>query len=142
MTVWIRKRSELDYLVEPDLFHDFFGHVPLLSNKVFADYMQGLQQYIDYAGKNDARLYFVIWPFATFANQDAIPRKVAAALEARGANVIDLTPVLRNRPLGEIVVNSTDSHPNARIHAEMAEIIFQRLSKDGLQAWFPDTPRD
>ena len=40
VTVWIRKRSELDYLVEPDLFHDFFGHVPLLGNPVFADYMQ------------------------------------------------------------------------------------------------------
>ena len=40
MTVWIRTRDELDYLVEPDLFHDFFGHVPLLSNPVFADYMQ------------------------------------------------------------------------------------------------------
>lgn len=40
VTVWIRKRSELDYLVEPDLFHDFFGHVPLLANPVFADYMQ------------------------------------------------------------------------------------------------------
>jgi phenylalanine-4-hydroxylase len=40
VTVWIRKRSEIDYLVEPDLFHDFFGHVPLLSNPVFADYMQ------------------------------------------------------------------------------------------------------
>ena len=40
VTVWIRKRAEIDYLVEPDLFHDFFGHVPLLSNPVFADYMQ------------------------------------------------------------------------------------------------------
>lgn len=40
VTVWIRRRSELDYLVEPDLFHDFFGHVPLLLNPVFADYMQ------------------------------------------------------------------------------------------------------
>lgn len=40
VTVWIRSRAELDYLVEPDLFHDFFGHVPLLSNPVFADYMQ------------------------------------------------------------------------------------------------------
>ena len=40
VTVWIRKRAELDYLVEPDLFHDFFGHVPLLSDPVFADYMQ------------------------------------------------------------------------------------------------------
>ncbi len=40
VTVWIRTRAEIDYLVEPDLFHDFFGHVPLLSNPVFADYMQ------------------------------------------------------------------------------------------------------
>lgn len=40
VTVWIRKREELDYLVEPDLFHDFFGHVPLLTDPVFADYMQ------------------------------------------------------------------------------------------------------
>jgi phenylalanine-4-hydroxylase len=40
VTVWIRTRAELDYLVEPDLFHDFFGHVPLLSLPAFADYMQ------------------------------------------------------------------------------------------------------
>src|SRR5450631_2583823 len=36
VSVWIRERQELDYLVEPDLFHDFFGHVPLLANPVFA----------------------------------------------------------------------------------------------------------
>jgi len=44
VTVWIRTRAELDYLVEPDLFHDFFGHVPLLSDPVFADYMQAYGQ--------------------------------------------------------------------------------------------------
>ena len=37
---WIREESELDYLEEPDVFHDFFGHVPLLAHPVFADYMQ------------------------------------------------------------------------------------------------------
>jgi phenylalanine-4-hydroxylase len=40
VTNWIRKADEIDYLVEPDIFHDFFGHVPLLFNPVFADYMQ------------------------------------------------------------------------------------------------------
>lgn len=40
VTVWIRRRDELDYLVEPDVFHDFFGHVPLLTNPVFARFMQ------------------------------------------------------------------------------------------------------
>jgi phenylalanine-4-hydroxylase len=61
VTVWIRKRSELDYLVEPDLFHDFFGHVPLLSNKVFADYMQRYGQRAMEAGAEIdllARLYW------------------------------------------------------------------------------------
>jgi len=40
VTVWIRKPEEFDYIVEPDIFHDFFGHVPMLFNPVFADYMQ------------------------------------------------------------------------------------------------------
>jgi phenylalanine-4-hydroxylase len=40
VTVWIRRREELDYLVEPDIFHDFFGHVPLLTNPLFARFMQ------------------------------------------------------------------------------------------------------
>ncbi|MGH8808063.1 MAG: phenylalanine 4-monooxygenase [Noviherbaspirillum sp.] len=40
VTVWLREPHEFDYIVEPDVFHDFFGHVPLLFTPVFADYMQ------------------------------------------------------------------------------------------------------
>jgi phenylalanine-4-hydroxylase len=40
VTVWLREPDEFDYIVEPDLFHDFFGHVPLLFNPVFADHLQ------------------------------------------------------------------------------------------------------
>ena len=40
VTVWLRLPQEIDYLVEPDVFHDFFGHVPLLSDPVFADFVQ------------------------------------------------------------------------------------------------------
>ena len=40
VTWWIRKPDQLDYIAEPDLFHDLFGHVPLLLNPIFADYMQ------------------------------------------------------------------------------------------------------
>ncbi len=40
VTDWIRTPAELDYIVEPDIFHDLFGHVPLLFNPVFADYVQ------------------------------------------------------------------------------------------------------
>lgn len=37
---FIRRPDQLDYLEEPDVFHDVFGHVPLLVHPVFADYMQ------------------------------------------------------------------------------------------------------
>jgi phenylalanine-4-hydroxylase len=40
VTWWIRKPEQIDYIEEPDLFHDLFGHVPLLMNPVFGDYMQ------------------------------------------------------------------------------------------------------
>ncbi|HEV7836467.1 MAG TPA: hypothetical protein VGO75_00250, partial [Gemmatimonadaceae bacterium] len=39
-TVTIRKRDQLDYLPEPDIFHDVFGHVPLHADPVFADFLQ------------------------------------------------------------------------------------------------------
>ncbi len=39
-TCFIRKPNQLDYLEEPDIFHDVFGHVPLLVNPVFADFME------------------------------------------------------------------------------------------------------
>ncbi|NVL78641.1 phenylalanine 4-monooxygenase, partial [Escherichia coli] len=37
---WMRRPDQLDYLQEPDCFHDIFGHVPLLINPIFADYME------------------------------------------------------------------------------------------------------
>jgi phenylalanine-4-hydroxylase len=40
VTVWLRNPAEFDYIVEPDIFHDFFGHVPLLFDRTFADYLE------------------------------------------------------------------------------------------------------
>jgi phenylalanine-4-hydroxylase len=40
VTVWLREEHEFDYIVEPDLFHDFFGHVPMLFTPVYADYLE------------------------------------------------------------------------------------------------------
>jgi phenylalanine-4-hydroxylase len=48
---WLRKKSELDYLEEPDMFHDVFGHVPLLTNQPLCDFLADLSRialrYID-----------------------------------------------------------------------------------------------
>jgi phenylalanine-4-hydroxylase len=40
VTVWLRKPEEFEYISEPDIFHDFFGHVPLLFDRAYADHMQ------------------------------------------------------------------------------------------------------
>lgn len=41
-TTWLRKMKELDYLEEPDMFHDVFAHVPLLTNQAFVDFLEEL----------------------------------------------------------------------------------------------------
>jgi len=43
-STWLRKSNQLDYLEEPDMFHDTFGHVPLLTNQAFCDFMGDLSQ--------------------------------------------------------------------------------------------------
>jgi phenylalanine-4-hydroxylase len=41
-TCWLRTMEQLDYLEEPDMFHDVFAHVPLLSNQKYVDFFKGL----------------------------------------------------------------------------------------------------
>ena len=43
-TCFIRRPEQLDYIEAPDVFHDIFGHVPMLMNPVFGDYMQAYGQ--------------------------------------------------------------------------------------------------
>lgn len=43
-TTWIRKIEQLDYLEEPDMFHDVFGHVPLLTDAAICEFLLGLAQ--------------------------------------------------------------------------------------------------
>jgi len=43
-TTWLRKKSQLDYLEEPDMFHDVFGHVPLLTNSDFVGFLQAFSE--------------------------------------------------------------------------------------------------
>lgn len=75
VTWWIRPRSQLDYLQEPDCFHDIYGHVPLLMNPVFADYMQAYGQGgLKAAGLNAlhhlARLYWYTVEFGLIEQKD------------------------------------------------------------------------
>ncbi len=48
-TCWLRTMEQLDYLEEPDMFHDVFGHVPLLCNQAYVNFFKGIS---DIALKN------------------------------------------------------------------------------------------
>jgi phenylalanine-4-hydroxylase len=96
VTVWIRNRSELDYLVEPDLFHDFFGHVPLLSNPVFADYMRRYGQRAMEASHIDllARLYWYTVEFGLI--------RTDKGLKIYGAGILSSAKEVRHAIEGDV----------------------------------------
>ncbi len=54
-STWLRSKAQLDYLEEPDMFHDIFGHVPLLIYDRYADFMQEVGR-LGYACRNQPEL--------------------------------------------------------------------------------------
>src|SRR5271166_5985499 len=76
-TCFIRRGDQLDYLQEPDVFHDICGHVPLLMNPVFADYMQaygegGLKANGLGHLQHLARLYWYTVEFGLIATEEGL----------------------------------------------------------------------
>lgn len=88
VTNWLRRRDEMDYLVEPDVFHDFFGHVPLLMNPVFADYMQAYGQRGRQTAAGDlerlTRLYWYMVEFGLIATPAGLRAYGAGMLSSQG----------------------------------------------------------
>jgi phenylalanine-4-hydroxylase len=83
---FIRRPDQIDYLSEPDVFHDLFGHVPLLADPVFADYMQaygqgGLRSLNFNALHHLARLYWYTVEFGLI-------REPTGALKLYGAGIL------------------------------------------------------
>ena len=89
VTDWIRQPEEFDYIVEPDVFHDLFGHVPLLFNPVFADYVQrygagGLKAHDLGAGELLSRLYWYTIEFGLIRQADGLRAYGAGILSSSG----------------------------------------------------------
>lgn len=89
VTDWIRTPEEFDYIVEPDVFHDLFGHVPLLFNPVFADYVQrygqgGLKAHDLGAGELLSRLYWYTIEFGLIREPQGLRAYGAGILSSAG----------------------------------------------------------
>jgi phenylalanine-4-hydroxylase len=96
VTVWLRRPEEFDYIVEPDVFHDFFGHVPLLFDRVYADHLYeygkgGLKAMRLDAVKMLARLYWFTIEFGLMRTAGGIRAYGAGLLSSGGelAHCID-----------------------------------------------------
>jgi phenylalanine-4-hydroxylase len=89
VTDWIRTAGEFDYIVEPDVFHDLFGHVPLLFNPIFADHMQeygkgGLKAHRLGACELLSRLYWYTVEFGLIRQRDGLRAYGAGILSSPG----------------------------------------------------------
>ena len=124
VTDWIRKPEEFDYVVEPDVFHDLFGHVPLLFNPVFADYMQaygagGMKASRLDAAELLARLYWYTVEFGLIATPQG--------LRAYGAGILSSAGELRH---------SVTSPQAERVAFDLQRLMRSRYTIDSYQATY------
>jgi phenylalanine-4-hydroxylase len=99
---FIRRPDQLDYLQEPDVFHDVFGHVPMLADPVFADYMQaygrgGLRSLGFGALNKLARLYWYTVEFGLIQEAEGLRIYGAGIVSSYGESVFALDDSSPNR---------------------------------------------
>ncbi|HEY9091685.1 phenylalanine 4-monooxygenase [Parasphingorhabdus sp.] len=99
---FIRKPNQLDYLQEPDVFHDVFGHVPMLADQRFADYMEaygrgGLRALKYGALKQLARLYWYTVEFGLIQEPEGLRIYGAGIVSSYGESIFALDSDSPNR---------------------------------------------
>jgi len=100
-TTWVRKRHQLDYLEEPDMFHDVFAHIPLLTNEAYVSFLQALsklgQRWIndDWAIHLLSRIYWYTIEFGLIYENDTLKIYGAGILSSQGetAHAISSKPI-------------------------------------------------
>ena len=99
---FIRRRDQLDYLQEPDVFHDVFGHVPMLADPVFADYMaaygRGGLRSLGFGSLDKlARLYWYTVEFGLVREEGGIKLFGSGIVSSHGESVFALDDPSPNR---------------------------------------------
>ena len=92
---WMRTREQMDYLQEPDGFHDVFGHVPLLADPIFANYMQeygkgGVRAHEMGVLPNLARIYWYTVEFGLIKTAQGLRIYGAGIVSSKGESIFCL----------------------------------------------------
>lgn len=103
-TCWLRSMDEIDYLEEPDMFHDVFAHTPLLSNKAYTDFFQSMGvialEVIDDPEKVKMlqRLYWFTIEFGLIRNDNDLKIYGAGIISSKGESEHALSDKSEKRP--------------------------------------------
>ena len=103
-TCWLRSMDEIDYLEEPDMFHDVFAHTPLLSNKAYTDFFQAMGvialEVIDDPEKVKMlqRLYWFTIEFGLIRNDNDLKIYGAGIISSKGESEHALSDKSEKRP--------------------------------------------
>ena len=95
-STWLRKREQLDYLEEPDMFHDIFGHIPSLSNQSICHFLEELARialrFIDkpQAIEYIARLYWYTIEFGLIREDGELKIYGAGIISSFGESIYAL----------------------------------------------------
>lgn len=102
-STWLRRRDQLDYLEEPDMFHDIFGHVPLLTNQSVCHYLEELARialrFVEHeeAVEYVARLYWYTVEFGLIRENGALKIYGAGILSSSGESDYSLYSTIPKR---------------------------------------------
>ena len=104
-TTWVRSRDQLDYLPEPDMFHDTFGHVPVLTNQSFCDFLAALSRIaLRHVESEEAiamisRLYWYTVEFGLIQEADGLRIYGGGILSSPGETMYSLeSPIPKRLP--------------------------------------------
>lgn len=141
VTRWIREEHEMDYLVEPDMFHDFFGHVPMLLNPHVADFLElygkaGERAIAMNALPMLARIYWYTIEFGLIATSKGLKAFGAGIVSSAGELVHSITaPDVLRLPFDPVRIMNTayridDFQPNYFVLDSLEQLLTELVALD------------
>ena len=113
-STWLRSIEELDYLSEPDMFHDAFGHMPLLTNQTFCDFFHQIgligTKYLEHPKIIEmlGRVYWFTVEFGLINVEGQLKIYGAGILSSIGETKFSLSDVPVRQPFDIVEIMNTD----------------------------------
>ncbi len=142
-TCWLRNMTQLNYIEEPDMFHDVFGHIPLLTDKHFCEFLFGLSsialKHIDnpFAIELMSRIYWFTVEFGLIREEGEVKIYGAGIISSAGETEYSLSTQPKHLPFSVSDVLNSPFHKD-----RMQEKYFIVESFEQLYHCLPELERE